>query len=770
LKKETFKPGKTAALIFVLGLVYAFSISAYGQETKLVRKIDVEGLKRASESVVRSQIKSALNQPYDPEKATSDIRRIYALGYFTDVLAEVEDFEDGLRLIFRMVEKPVLLSVSFKGNKEIKDAELLSLIRLKRGAFFDYPEIKEALQKVLQAYKEKGFFFATVEEEIKERPEGTELTLKITEGPRPRIAKIKFSGNVAFSDRKLSALLATKPRRLIVSPGIYDEEALTLDLLRVQNFYRERGWLDAIVSRDLEFSPDKRKIYLNIIIEEGERYTLAEINLTGNRGIPGAEIRRQMRLSSGEPFSAIRIRRDLDAIRSLYGRRGYLLAAVNLETSYAPGQKVNVNYIIVENEPVYVDRIEIRGNRQTKQEVIRRELTFYPGERFNIDELRKSRQRLMNTFYFSKVDFSYEPGALPNTRNVVVEVEETEAGFFMIGGGVSSDLGVSGHLTYVQRNFDIRDYPESFKELLPGRSFVGAGQTFRIELAPGSEYSSYSVYFRQPWLFDKPIGLSTNLYFYQRAQESYDEERFGAIIALDRRVDEALTLGVSLRVEQIDITDIAVDAPADVVKVMGTSSIVSVTFSAHYDQRDDPWLPSKGHRLRGSLEVAGGDHTFGKLIVDGRCYKTMKEDEEGRRKHIVSAGGRLGVAAGDLPIFERFFAGGARSIRGFEYRGVGPHIRGYPTGGDLLLLANAEYGFPLHRESVRGHLFLDAGAVWSDVGDFDPGEIRAAVGFGLRIYLSPVSPIPIALDFAVPIKSEPGDDEQVFSFSIGAFF
>ncbi|KPJ59956.1 MAG: hypothetical protein AMS15_06640 [Planctomycetes bacterium DG_23] len=770
LRNESLKVGRTAAFAIIFGITLALSLSAYGQEEKLVRKIDVEGLRRVSETELRTQIRSALNQPYGPEQVTSDIRRIYALGYFTDVAAVVEDYEDGLRIIFRVEEKPLLLRISFKGNRRIKDGELLNIIPLKQGAFFDYANIEEAVQKITEVYKEKGFLFAQVEEETKETPEGTELTLKITEGPRPRLVRIRFSGNAAFTDRELKPLLLSKPWRLIVSPGIYDEETVAADILRVRNYYRDRGWLDAEVSSELEFSRNKKRIYLTLIIAEGMRYTIAEINLMGNRAIPGADIRGQMRLSPDEPFSAIRLRRDLEAVRGLYGRQGYMLAEVNIETSYAPDNKVIITYNIIENQPIYVERIEIRGNRQTKQQVIRRELTFYPGERFNVDELLQSRQRLINTFYFSEVDFSYEPGSLPNTRNVIVEVEETETGFFMLGGGVSSDLGVSGHLTYVQRNFDIRDYPESLRELLPGRSFVGGGQTLRIEVAPGTEYSSYSIYFREPWLADKPIGLSTNLYLYAQALESYDEERLGAVIALDSRTREDLTLAVSLRVEEVDITNLAFDAPASVVKAMGTSSIISVTFSADRDKRDNPWLPSKGHRVRGALEVAGGDFTFGKLIVDGRYYKTLKESEEETRRHIVSLGGRLGVAAGDVPVFERFFAGGARSIRGFEYRGAGPQVRGYPVGGDLLLLGNAEYSFPVRQETIRGHLFLDAGGVWSDIGDFDPGEIRAAAGFGLRLYISRVSPIPIALDFAVPIMSEPGDNEQIFSFSIGAFF
>jgi outer membrane protein insertion porin family len=761
---------KTAAFVFACGLAFALTLSAYGQEKKLVRKIDVEGLRRVPETEVRAQIKTTLNQPYDSEQVTSDIRRIYALGYFSDVAAVAEDYEDGLRIIFRVVEKPLLLSISIKGNRKIKDAELLDVIPLKGGTSFAYSDIEEAVQQIAEVYKEKGFLFVQVQEEVKETPEGTEVILKITEGPRPRIARIRFSGNAAFSSRELMALLVTRPWRLIISPGTYDEETLASDLLRVRNYYRDRGWLDAEVSRELEFSRNKKRIYLTIIIEEGTRYTIAEINLMGNQAIPGSEIRGEIGLSPGEPFSAIRLRSDLEAVRGLYGRRGYMLAAVNIETSYAPDYQVIITYNIVENEPIYVERIEIRGNQRTRQDVIRRELTFYPGELFNIEQLRNSRQRLINTFLFSEVDFSYEPGSLPSTRNVIVEVEETETGFFMIGGGVSSDLGVSGHLTYVQRNFDIRDYPESLREFLPGRSFVGGGQTFRIEVAPGTEYSSYSVYYRQPWLFDRPVGLSTNLYYYQHALESYDEERLGAVIALDRRTREDLTLAVAVRVEEVDITNLASNAPADVVKVRGTNSIVSVTFSADYDKRDNPWLPSKGYRLRGSVEVAGGDHTFGNLTVDARSYKTLKEDDEGRKKHIVAVGGRVGVGAGDVPVFERFFAGGARSIRGFEYRGVGPRMSGYPTGGELLFLANAEYGFPLHREAIRGHFFVDAGGVWSDIGDFEPGEIRAAAGFGLRLYISQMSPIPIALDFAVPITSEPGDDEQIFSFSIGAFF
>jgi outer membrane protein insertion porin family len=311
--------------------------------------------------------------------------------------------------------------------------------------------------------------------------------------------------------------------------------------------------------------------------------------------------------------------------------------------------------------------------------------------------------------------------------------------------------------------------PESSEEFWRGEAFRGAGQLFQIVLEPGTELQRYRVDFREPHLADSDISLSLSGFFFQRQRDSYDERRIGGNIGFGKEIREDLHAFLNLRMEAIDISDVDADAAEDVFDVEGNSTLTSAEVGLLKDTTDSIFFPTEGYRLRGSVEQAGalgGSYTFTRFELDGRRYWTVTQDVLDRRS-VLAVRGHVGFISGDAPIFERFYAGGQGSLRGFEFRGVGPHEADTFIGGDFLALASAEYSFPLFEKNLTGVFFLDTGTVEEDIG---LSTWRASAGFGIRFTVPFFGPVPFAFDFAVPIAKDDDDETQVFSFTIGTAF
>jgi len=254
---------------------------------------------------------------------------------------------------------------------------------------------------------------------------------------------------------------------------------------------------------------------------------------------------------------------------------------------------------------------------------------------------------------------------------------------------------------------------------------------------------------------------------FERARDDYDERRAGGRVAVGRHLTKDLSVEVAVRAEQIKIDDIDIDAPPDVFEVEGTNVLTSLGVTAAYDTRDDRYDPTRGMRASASLEQAGalgGDFDFTRFVVRGAWHTPVWRGDDRARAHVLSLAGRLGVIGGDAPIFERFYAGGTYTMRGFEYRGVGPHVGGDPVGGDFLALATAEYSLPLIENTLRGVVFIDVGTVEEGI---EFGTIRASAGFGIRLSLGALGPVPMRFNFGFPLSKGDDDDTQVFTFAIG---
>ena len=386
----------------------------------------------------------------------------------------------------------------------------------------------------------------------------------------------------------------------------------------------------------------------------------------------------------------------------------------------------------------------------------------------NVTDVGPDRQEPYANRSLADIATQIEPRNRRSYADLDVQVEEAPTGRVLLGVGATSYGGLSGNFIVHERNFDIFNVPRSFRELLNGQAFRGAGQEFRFEASPGTLINRLAVSFREPDLFNRRIGLNVSGYTFSRFYPDFNEARGGGRFALGKQFGTQTYADVAVRVEDVKISNFRTPAPADYYAVLDHTFLATIRPSLRFDNRNDPFLPSAGSYLEFAYEQGFGDFTFPKFTVEGRQHFTIRERPDQTGKHILSFRGFFGVSGRDTPLYERFYAGDFRSLRGFAYRGVGPHILGSNVGGIFTMLGSAEYQFPLTaNDQFQMVVFADTGTVENN---YDITDYRVAVGTGLRVTVPALGPLPLAFDIAFPIVKGPDDRERIFTFFIGAFY
>ncbi len=349
--------------------------------------------------------------------------------------------------------------------------------------------------------------------------------------------------------------------------------------------------------------------------------------------------------------------------------------------------------------------------------------------------------------------------------DVIYQLQEARTGRLMFGVGVNSDAGVVGSIVLSEQNFDILRFPRSFQDIYDGTAFRGGGQRFRVEAIPGDEVSRYLVNWTDPYFLDSDFSLGVSGFYYQRFFQDWDEERGGGRLSVGRQLDPYWSVSAALRLEDVEISNPDFPTPQILLDSLGNNFLSTGRVSVVHDTRDSGFLPGEGHKIELGYEQAFGDFDFPRVDVDARQYFTLYSRPDGGGRHILTVGGQAGWTGEDTPIFERYYAGGFQTFRGFAFRGVGPEEFDVRIGGEFLAIGTVEYMFPLLvNESVQGVAFTDFGTVEEDVG-FD--EFRVSVGAGLRVSVPALGPVPLAFDWAVPLMDEENDDRRIFSFYVG---
>lgn len=736
---------------------------------KNVTAIEVTGNKAISTNVIISKMKTRIGSAYRENIISDDLKRLYLLGFFSDIKIDTQDYKDGLKVIVSVVERPIIEKITFSGMNLItmKDDKLKQQLKSRESQYLDYPSLVEDVRILEKIYEKMGYSQAdiTYKVDLDEQNNKAKIEFTAVEGRKVRIKDIIISGNKSFSRGRILKLLKTK-RAWFFNAGVLKDEVLTEDIARIKSFYQREGFTDVAV--DYAVKPDAKKTYLLFItirINEGRKYLVGSVIIRGNKDISEKEIiSRLTDCIPGKVFSQEAMKKDIASIQGLYFDRGYISAQVQESTiiNSASG-RVDITYTITENQVVYVDKIKIRGNIKTKDVVIRRELRIHPGEKFDGEKLRRSKERLTNLGYFDEISYDTEDTKKPDQKNLVVDVKETKTGSFSFGGGYSTVDQFVGFIEVEQKNFDWRNWPY----------FTGAGQTLKARASIGNLSNGFDLSFTEPWMFDYPVSFGFDVYrrMHDRNDETgygYDETVTGGDLRLGRELSEYLRGDLVYRLDQINIGNLADNSSADLNREAAESPyLVSVfTPSLTFDSRDNIYDTRKGDLATAAIDFAGGpiggDKNYTKFFTRVSHYFPMP------RGAVLEIRGRLGLANpyGDtdkVPIAERFFAGGAYTIRGYEERMVGPvDSDSKPLGGESLAVGNIEYTYPLF-SFLKVAAFYDVGNVWEKMGDIfsnknangiaNSGGFKSGIGLGLRIK-TPIGPI--MLDYGIPMDTESG--------------
>lgn len=736
----------------------------------LIARLDIVGLQQAGDRYVRDVIRVRPGDPVDTKALDDAVTRLLRTGRFAGATYAVEHTDAGTVVTFRLRERTVVTKIRFEGNEHFRDAELEKQLLQKPDAPVDLGAVRDGVDALISFYHEAGFNQVAVSFDDKLLDSTGELVYRIKEGTRVRIRKIEFTGNTAFASRRLRRKVETKTAWWIFRTGAFDADKASADALAVQNFYRDEGYLDAKVRYDTKLDDTGRDMTVTFVVDEGARYRVEAVNFLGHGVFSVEELRAMITTAPDEVVKRKVVADDAHAIQDHYGELGYIYAVVRPVRVFSNEPKlVRVTFEIQEGEQYHVGRVVVRGNARTRDKVVRRALNLYPpDDLFNLTEARAAENRLRDTRIFSSARV-YPVGDAPGVRDVVMDVEESaKAGDFLFGFGVTSNSGLVGSVVLDLANFDITDTPRSWKELVKMRSFFGGGQRFRLEAQPGTNLQRYRIDFTEPYFTDRPIRFDTSLYLFERSRDAWREGRRGMTASWGKRFSRGLFAGwsgeISFRLESVNIDGLDPLTASEITTDKGANLLAGVKGSLVRDRTDNRYVPSTGDRLRVSYEQVGGDHTFGKFVASYNWYTTLWTDAL-NRKGVLRFRGEGGAIVGEPPVFERFYAGGTGSVRGFDFRGIGEYegLRHDNVGGDTLMLLSAEYSYPLFGENVRGHVFMDSGTAGS-------GAYRVAVGTGIRLTINLIGPLPLEFNIAAPITSEEDDDKQVFSFLIGSLF
>lgn len=769
------------ANVCVFFLVCGVAVHAQEAEKgRIIRKIEIKGNKRIGTAAIKGAIRLREGDPYDPELVSQDVSSIWAMGYFDNVEVVLEDIEEGLKLTFLVTERPVITNIVFEGNEEVGDGKLRDVLEFRPRDYLKHYLVKLGEDRIKNLYLKEGFLFAKVDSKLRRFDGEVEVIYMIEEGPKATIKRVSFEGNKSISDKKLRKQIKTRRRRFprILFKGIFDREKFDEDKERLREFYVDKGWLDVRVEGRLTYSRDKTDIFVTFVIDEGERYFVNRIAIKGNRLFSRAELLADMKLYTGGPFLPPVMEEDARHIRTLYGEQGYVNAKVVPRRIFSPvAARVDVVYEIDEGERLFIEEIKVRGNEKTKDNVIRRELLFLPGERFDTVKIRESHERLIATGYFEKqspmpVNMLSEPGSRPDLANVIVEVKEGWTGLLRFGGGFGVNSGFFGDIAYTDKNFNILDLPKNMSDFWAGDAFRGSGHVFTIRLSPGLRRTEAIVSLHNPSVYDSVYSAGGSAFFFTRVREDYDEERRGGRFTVGRMLRPNLSVAVTPEFQDIEVQDVDSNAPQIVKDLLGSRKKLSLELRMVWDTRDRPVFPTRGHLVDGSIEGSGIDVDILRFTLTGKKYFKIFEPEWWGA-HILNVGATLGMVGSTtdepVPIFERFFAGGTGSIRGFDYRGVSPvdPATEEQIGGESLVLFGIEDTFPIYKNLLKGVAFIDTGKVDEDVNDIGIGNMRVTVGVGVRFTLPFFGRMNVGLDFGIPVVKDPDDDTKTISINVG---
>lgn len=779
------------ALSVFFGLVPAIIAQPAGEAYPVINRIipNFRNFQAVSDEFVKGNVQLRPGMNYNPALIDQSVRALYGSGRFEFVEVRVEPAaDDTIDVYFDLDSKYTIRRIQFNGNEEFSDRRLASKAEIAKDQVLeakmplDEYQVSLAADAIAAYYVEKGYPDVAVGYRIARDNETglAEVNFDIEEGGDVKITRIDFEGNTAFKDRKLRKEMETKRRdwtSLLTGRGRFDEKKFKSDLDTLRKFYRDNGYLDSRIDESqvkIDFV-SSNKVHITIPVFEGDLYYLGDFSVAGNTIYTQGELLNQVELEPGQKFSPQDVDDAASAIRDFYTSNGYLESGVRAErVPNMDSRRIDVVFRVRESEKFFLESIRVEGNTKSKAQVLVRELALRPGDVFDLKRMEVSEARLKNTSYFDDVRLTPEPTNIPGRRDLGITVREGRTGSFSFGAGFGSVESASVFFEVAQGNFDLFNWRSGFQ---------GDGQKFRFRASIGTRSNQATISFIEPWLFEQRLEFGVELFRAETDFNSSDfnELRTGFELFLRRRLFELVEGRLSYRLELVEIFDVAGgpgvvtgDGVADVFQAAEGEDLVSkVGFTLLRDNRDKLIFTRKGNRTTILNEYAGlgGDVDYYKLELQTAQYIPTFDTLE-QSLSILARVGSVTPTGGSnsVPFYDRFYLGGPKTLRGFDFRDIGPRDPDDPNesvGGNTYSMVSFEYLFRL-AEPLGLVAFYDWGFVNAEEYDFSTANYADNWGFGVRILLMGS---PLQLDYGIPITSPPGTgDGGKFQFSFGTRF
>ncbi len=761
-------------------------------------RVEIRGNRRLPSGGLLTLVSTKKGRRVDADGLRADVRVLWRLGWFSDVRVEVAPVGSDVAVTFVVTEKPTIREIKISGQRTVRLARIQQVLDLRPGEIVDGTRARRTAGTIRDLYLDRGHFRAQVYFELRQvASDQVDVLFRIREGPHALVRRIEFVGNHRFTDAELRKVISTREPNLlsiITDAGTYRDDVLERDVVLLQAHYLDRGYVHARVEPPrVELSADSRSVYVIFSVVEGAAFLLGEIDATGELLEPREAVIARLRVRPGQVFNRSVLGQDVQDLTRRFKDAGYAYANVTPETDIIEAsRRVDVAIDAQRGPKVYVERIEIRGNKKTRDKVIRRELRVAEGDLYSETALETSRRRVTALGFFSSVDMSTQRGSRNDRIVVTFDVVERSTGSFQAGLGFSSTESFLVHAMIGQLNL------------------FGRGQLLTLQASFSGARRLFLLQFQDPYFLDTPWTFGFSLYDQLRAYTGFlrastgGSLTWGYLLTDDLRVFltymlESVALSTNTGGSLIGVGPSVRAPPGTLANFLRGGITSSARLSLMYDTRDNRLFPIRGFLNTASAEVAdrhtGSENEFTRYEATVRYFHPLGGPFVLRLRYegglVVSRDSR------GVPLFERYFGGGIFDVRGFRAYSMGPRIRtpeqvrpdlGLVTsaiGGNLHLVANNEIEFALvQRLQLRGVVFVDAGNTFNLEDQYcrvragaidrrlDPCQVsldalRYSWGFGVR-WFSPIGPL--RFEWGFPLRRLPGEDPVVFEFTVGNAF
>jgi len=721
-----------------------------------VAKIIIRGNNRIESDAIERVIKTKPGDFFAPKDLSADLKAVYAMGYFEDIRVEAEDSPEGKIVIFHVKEKQTIRNILIKGNKVYNEKDILDNLTIKPGSILNIFQIQNNIRRIEELYYEKNYQNAKISYSILDRENNVaDLQFTIDEGSKVLIKQITFVGNTAFSDKTLKGVIKTSEKgffSFLTQSGELNKEELNQDVQKLTAYYQNRGYIQAKVGEP-QLKYEDNWIFITFKIEEGPQFKVGKVDIEGDLVQSKDELMSNLKIPKEKYYNRETLRNDVLKLADIYSDEGYAYADIapridqNLQKL-----SVNITFDIKKGTQAYFEKIIISGNTKTRDKVIRRELDVYEQELYSGQRLKQGVRNLYRLDFFEDIKVNTLKGSADDQMILKIDVKEKPTGTFSFGGGYSSVDSLFFVANITQRNL------------------FGRAQRLNLSAHIGGRLINYAVSFTEPWLFDIPLSAGVDIYDQTMDYDTYDKDAIGGNIRLGYPVYRYTRAYIQYHLERADIRNVTDDAAISVKELEGINLESSVTTSIDYDSRNRPFNPTEGsnHILAFEYAGLGGDIGYTKITGSTGWYFPLFWETA----FFAHAGAGWVREASDkiLPDYEKFYLGGIRTVRGYDWHDISLYDQnGAKVGGEKMVQFNFEYTFPLLKKvGMVGLVFFDAGNVYGSGDDYNIFDLYAGAGGGVR-WNSPMGPI--RLEWGYPLN--PGPDMRQtarFEFGMGGSF